>query len=76
MATVSVTVADSKINKIARGIDPEAYDANPPSNVAEAEALVEAWMITHMKVAFRRGDKLTYADGFTPEPDPEPEPAI
>jgi hypothetical protein len=73
MATITITFADSKANKMARGIDPRAYEENPPQTIADAEALIEAWTIEHYKVAFRRGDKLSYADGFVPEDDPDPQ---
>jgi hypothetical protein len=73
MATITITFADSKANKMARGIDPRAYEENPPQNLADAEALIKAWTIEHYKVAFRRGDKATHNDGFVPEDDPDPQ---
>lgn len=73
MATVTITFADNKANKMARGIDPTAYEENPPQNLADAEALIKAWTEEHYIIAFRRGDKATYADGFVPEDDPNPQ---
>ena len=72
MAEITITFANGKLNKMARGIDPQGYAENPPTNVAEAEAMIKAAVIAYMKTAFRRGDKADYADDFIPEDDPEP----
>jgi hypothetical protein len=73
MATITITFADSKANKMARGIAPQVWAETPPTNVAEAEAMIKDAVIEHMKLAFRRGDKATHNDGFVPEDDANPQ---
>jgi hypothetical protein len=72
VATITITFANSKLTKVARGIDPRAFEENPPTTVAEGEAIIKQWLVKHLKIAFRRGDKATFEDGFVPEDGPTP----
>ncbi len=67
-AIAEITFANTRLADLCRGLDPYAYEDAPPQTVAEGEEFVRSRIIQQLKIAYKRGQKATYEDGFVELP--------
>lgn len=69
MAVIAeITFGSSRLAALARGLDKEAFDANPPTTVEEGEEFVRSRIIKRLKLAYKRGLKSNHEDAFVDLP--------